>query len=319
MKKYSPTDGLTSPRFSQIRTFARLPHVSSMEDVDIAIVGVPFDTGATYRAGARQGPAAIRDQSAIIRQYNYGIDVRVYEYCSCVDFGDLEVIPGYMEASFDKITEQASPFFEAGVVPIFMGGDHSVSFPLLRAAHKHHGPVALVHFDSHTDLYPKYWGAYETHGTPFRMAVEQGLLDTARSIQIGLRGSGYSSDGWADVRRYGLDYISAAEMLQIGMTETVQRIRERVGEGPTYLTFDIDFVDPAFAPGTGTPEVGGPSSAQVLELIRGLKGMPFVGYDLVEVLPSFDPAHITALLAANVMFEFMSLTAVVKRAAEHRT
>ncbi len=304
---------MDSPRFSQIRTYSRLPHTQNMEEVDIAIIGVPFDTGATYRAGARFGPSAIRDQSALIREYNLVLGVNVYDHCACADFGDFQVVPGYLAASFDKITEQAYPFFEAGITPIFMGGDHSISFPLLRAAHQKYGPVALLHFDSHTDLYPKYWDKYETHGTPFRMAVEQDLIDPSRSIQIGLRGSGYSPEDLTDVHKYGLDYITAAEMHQIGTKATVQKIRERVGSGPTYLTFDIDFVDPAYAPGTGTPEVGGPSSPQVLELLRGLKGMPFVGYDLVEVLPSFDPLHITALLAANVMFEFMSLTAIAKR------
>ena len=315
MKKYQPISGLESPRFSQIRTYARLPYIRHLEDVDIAIVGVPFDTGATYRSGARFGPSAIREQSMIIRRYNHGLGINIYEHCSCVDYGDLKVIPGYLETSFERITEQAYPLFEAGITPIFMGGDHSISFPLLRAAHQQYGKVGLVHFDSHTDLYPKYWGAYETHGTPFRMAVEQGLIDTSRSIQIGLRGSGYGQEDLTDVHKYGLDYITAAEMHQIGMAATVQKIRERVGEGPVYLTFDIDFVDPAYAPGTGTPEVGGPSSPQVLELVRGLKGIPFVGYDLVEVLPSFDPTHITALLAANVIFEFMSLTAYAKRAS----
>ena len=314
MKKYRPISGLKSPRFSQLRTYARLPYIQNMENVDIAIVGVPFDTGATYRAGARFGPSAIREQSMIIRKYNHALGINVYDYCSCVDFGDLLVIPGYLEASFDKITEQAYPFFETGITPIFMGGDHSISFPLLRAAYKKHGPVALLHFDSHTDLYPKYWGGYETHGTPFRMAIEQGLIDASRSIQIGLRGSGYGPEDLTDVHhKYGLDYITATQMHQIGIEATIRQIRERLGEGPAYLTFDIDFVDPAYAPGTGTPEVGGPSSPQVLELIRGLQGLPFIGYDLVEVLPSFDPTKITALLAANIIFEFMSLTALVHK------
>ena len=312
MKRYQPISGLKSPRFSQIRTFARLPHIQDLNNVDLAIVGVPFDTGATYRAGARFGPSSIREQSMIIRKYNHALNVNVYDHCSCVDYGDMDIVPGYIEPSFQKISEQAFSIIKSDVIPIFLGGDHSVSYPLLKAIHKKHGKVALIHFDSHTDLYPKYFGNYETHGTPFRMAVEEDLIDTSSSIQIGLRGSGYGPEDLTDIHKYGLDYITAEEMHSIGMEKTIQRILTRVNNEPCYITFDIDFIDPAFAPGTGTPEVGGPSSHQAIQLIRGLKNSNILGFDLVEVLPSYDNSKVTSLLAANIVFEFMSLIAYYK-------
>lgn len=313
---YRPVDAMVYPRFTGIRTFMRLPHVTDLTGVDFAIVGVPFDTGGTFRVGARFGPEGIRTQSMLLRPYNPALKVSIFDICSGVDYGDLPVTPGYLPESHQQITEAASVVLASGATPVFLGGDHSVSLPLLRAAAAKYGPVALVHFDSHSDLWSSYFGGKDTHGTPFRRAYEEGLLDTARSSQIGLRGSLYDEDDVNITTQLGFQLISGPEMHEIGMAETIRRVRERVGTGPAYLTFDIDFVDPAYAPGTGTPEVGGFTSAQCQQLVRGLVGVNFVAYDLVEVMPPYDPAGgVTCLLAANLVYEFISLIAVRKRDA----
>lgn len=313
-KRYGPVDAMQFPRFSGIRTFMRLPHVTDLEGVDFAVVGVPFDTGGTFRVGARFGPEGIRSHSMLIRPYNPVLKVPIFEICSGVDYGDLQVTPGYLPESHRQIEQGAAQVFASGATPIFLGGDHSVSLPLLRAAAAKYGPVALVHFDSHSDLWTSYFGGKDTHGTPFRRAWEEGLLDTARSSQIGLRGSLYDEDDVQATANAGMQLITGAEMHQIGISETLRRVRERVGSGPAYLTFDIDFVDPAFAPGTGTPEVGGFTSAQCQQLLWGLTGVNFIGFDLVEVMPAYDSAGgVTCLLAANLVFEFMSLIALLRR------
>ena len=314
-KRYHPVDAKEYPRYSGIRTFMRLPHVTDLsEDVDIAIVGAPFDTGGTYRVGARFGPVGIRDQSMMLRPYNPELDVVIFEHCSCVDYGDIASAPGYLPESHQMITESASKILtHNGVTPIFLGGDHSVSLPLLRAVAQKHGSVALVHFDSHSDLWHSYFGGKDTHGTPFRRALEEGLIDPARSSQIGLRGSGYDKEDATMTNTAGLLMVSGPQLHCQGIAKTLEQVLARVGDGPAYLTFDIDFVDPAYAPGTGTPEVGGFTSAQCQQLVRGLTGINFVAYDLVEVMPSYDPANITTLLAANIVHEFMSLIAWQKK------
>jgi agmatinase len=302
------------PRFSGIRTFMRLPYITDLEGVDFAIVGVPFDTGGTFRVGARFGPEGIRNQSMLLRTYNPALKVPIFDICSGVDYGDLSVTPGYLPESHKQIAEGAAAVFASGATPIFLGGDHSVSLPLLRAAAAKYGPVALVHFDSHSDLWSGYFGGKDTHGTPFRRATEEGLIDTARSTQAGLRGSLYDEGDAQISEQLGFQLITGPEMHEIGMTETIRRVRERVGSGPAYLTFDIDFVDPAYAPGTGTPEVGGFTSAQCQQLIRGLVGVNFVGFDLVEVMPPYDSeGAVTCLLAANIVYEFISLIALMRR------
>ncbi len=311
--RYRPLDAMSYPRFEGIRTFMRLPNVTDLSGVDFAVVGVPFDTGGTFRVGARFGPEGIRSQSMLLRPYNPALDIDIFAVCAGVDYGDLPVVPGYLPESHALITEGAAAVFQSGVTPIFLGGDHSISWPLLRAAAGVHGPLALVHFDSHSDLWHGYFGGKDTHGTPFRRAVEERLIDVARSSQVGLRGSLYSPEDQAIPARLGFQMISGPELHGIGMVEAVRRVRERVGDGPAYLSFDIDFVDPAYAPGTGTPEVGGFTGTQCLELIRGLVGVDFVGYDLVEVMPPYDPANVTALLAANLVYEFISLDAVTRR------
>jgi len=312
---HGPVDAMVYPRFEGIRTFMRLPHVTDLAGVDLAVVGVPFDTGGTYRVGARFGPSGIRQESMLLRPYHAEHDVDVVETLSLVDYGDLPVTPGYLPESHAQIAGAAGALLDAGVVPVFLGGDHSVSLPLLRAVAKRHGPVGLVHFDAHNDLWHSYFGGKDTHGTPFRRAVEEGLLDVGRSIQVGLRGSLYGPDDVSISESLGLAMIRAPEMHRLGVPAVLERIRARAEGGPLYLSFDIDFLDPVYAPGTGTPEVGGATGLQALELLRGLVGLPFVAFDLVEVMPPYDVGGLTALLAANLTYEMIALEAVRRRAA----
>jgi len=315
MKGYKPVDPRESPRFAGIKTFMRLPHVKTTEGVDVAIVGVPFDTGASYRVGARFGPEAIRNVSALLRHHNEVLDVSIFDHCSVVDYGDLPVNPGYIEDSYKMIEEGLLPILEGGVTPIMLGGDHSVTLPELRAVAKRHGPVALIHLDSHSDTGDKRFGRRYTHGTPFRRAIEEGLILVDHSIQAGMRGSIYSRDSLDDARKLGFDLVTSVEAQERGIDELVRRIRERAGDAKVFISFDIDFVDPAYAPGTGTPEVGGFTSSEALRMVRGLKGLDLIGFDLVEVLPQYDPSQITALLAANIVYEFISLIALRNKLA----
>ena len=313
MKNYRPVDPRESPRFAGIKTFMRLPHVTTTEGVDVAIVGVPFDTGASYRVGARFGPEAIRSVSALLRHHNEVLDVSLFDYCSVVDYGDLPVNPGYIEDSYKMIEEGLLPLLDGGVTPIMLGGDHSVTLPELRAFAKRNGPVALIHFDSHSDTEDKYFGRRYHHGSPFRRAIEEELILVDHSIQVGMRGSIYSRDSLDDARKMGFDLVTTVEAQEQGIGDLIQRIRDRAGTAKAFVSFDIDFVDPAYAPGTGTPEVGGFTSSEALRIVRGLKGLELVGFDLVEVLPQHDPSQITALLAANIVYEFISLVALRKK------
>ncbi|MFQ6016072.1 MAG: agmatinase [Anaerolineae bacterium] len=309
MGRYQPVDALQSPRFSGVRTFMRLPHVQSTEDVDFAIMGLPFDTGATFKVGARFGPEGIRSASALLRPYHPELDVMIFEYLSGVDYGDAPVAPGFIEDSLERMATFLTPLHGAGVVPFCLGGDHSVLLAELRAAAGQHGPLALVQFDSHSDTWDAYFGHKYTHGTPVRRAVEEDLLDPARSIQVGMRGSLYSPQDLDEARGLGFEVVPMSELRRRGVEEVVAQIQDRVGMHPAFLSFDVDFVDPAFAPGTGTPEVGGPTSGDALSLLRGLTGIPFVAGDVVEVIPQYDPAQVTAYLAANVAYEFVALLA----------
>jgi agmatinase len=313
MTRYEPADSFETPRFSGVRTFMRLPHVQDLENADVAIVGAPFDTGATFRAGARFGPEGIRSVSHLLRRYNPSLDVVIFDHLSVIDYGDVPVVPGYIEESYRRIAEGLEPIHRAGVVPIVLGGDHSIALPELRAAAAVHGPLALVQFDSHPDTWDAYFGEKHTHGTPFRRAVEEGLLVPERSIQVGMRGSIYDQGDWDDARELGFDLVPTDAVRKLGMDETIARIRERVGDARVYVSFDVDFVDPAFAPGTGTPEIGGFTSREAQEFVRGLAGLDLVGCDVVEVYPAYDPAQITALLAANVAHEFLSLIALGRK------
>ena len=312
-KKYVPLNSLEVPRFTEIKTFMRLPNVKTVEDIDYAIVGVPFDTATTFRPGARFGPAAIRDISSLVKPYNVPQKVNVVDELSGVDYGDIAVNPGYIEDTYDRMTAGLLPIVEAGVTPICLGGDHSITLGELRAIAKVHGPVALVHFDSHFDTIDSYFGKKYNHGTVFRRALEEGLIDVEHSIQIGMRGTFYSEDDLNGSTELGFKVLTTFDIREIGIEETLKIIKERVGDKKAFLTFDIDFVDPAYAPGTGTIEVGGFTSTEALHMVRQLKGINFVGYDLVEVLPAYDPSQITAFLGANLVFEFISLLALSKK------
>jgi agmatinase len=313
MPRYGPADSLKSPRFTGPSTFARLPHVEELDGVDLAIIGVPFDTGVSYRVGGRFGPAAVRDASMMLRPYNPNLAVAPFEVLSCVDHGDIAIVPGYIEPSYAAIETAVRSIVTAGVVPLLIGGDHACTLAHLRAMATH-GPVAVIDFDAHTDAWDSYFGQKYNHGTWLRRAVEEGLVDVEHSLEVGLRGTLYGPDDWLVVRsELGLDYLTTEDVLGLGAPATAERIRERAGSRPTFLTFDIDVVDPAFAPGTGTPEPGGLSAHDVLAIVRGLTGIDFVGFDIVEVIPSYDPAGQTAFLAANLAYDMLSLVALRRR------
>lgn len=313
MTKYQPPSASKSPRFAGIKTFMRLPYVKTTEDVDFAIIGAPFDTGASYKSGARFGPTAIREASTLMRNYSMNLDVNIFDHLSGIDFGDVNVTPGYIHESYKQIEEGIQPFIDAGAVPIVMGGDHSITLAELRAVAKKHGPVALVHFDSHLDTWDNYWGMKYTHGTPFRRACEEGLIDTAHSIQVGIRGSQYGPEDVQGSIDLGFDVLTANELHKIGIEAAVERIQKRVGDAKVFLSFDIDFVDPSMAPGTGTIEVGGFTGFETMTLIQGLKDVNIIAMDLVEVLPTIDPSGMTAYMAANVMHEVISILALQRK------
>lgn len=313
MKKYQAADSQQSPRFAGIKTFMRMEYVKTTENIDFAVVGIPFDSCASYRVGSRFGPSSIRDISSLTKPYNSVLDVNIFDYCSGVDYGDVKTVPGYVEDSYDDIQASFEPLFQAGVIPIAMGGDHSVTLPELRACHTAHGSVALIHFDSHYDTWDEYFGKPYNHGTPFRHAANEKIIDTSKSIQVGIRGGLYTSDDTKMSPDLGFKVLTAVECHKIGTEEIIRQIKERVGDSKAFLTFDVDFLDPAYAPGTGTPEIGGFTTAQALEIIRGLKDLNIVGYDVVEVAPQYDAGNITSFAAAHIMTEFMSHIAYHKK------
>jgi len=312
-KKYKPLNAMKYPRFEGIRTFMRLPHVEHLNDIDFLIAGVPFDTGGTFRVGARFGPSGIRENSLLLRPYNPAQGIDIFKYCNGVDFGDLPIVPGYLPESHKLIENGAKNIYQSKATPIFIGGDHSISLPLLRSVKEKFGPVALIHFDAHSDLWHGYFDNKDTHGTPFRRAVEENLIDPSLSSQIGLRGSLYDKNDFEMSNKVGLLAITGPELHNLGIEKALDIVKNRVGKGPAYLTFDIDFIDPAFAPGTGTPEAGGFTGYDAISFIRGLTDIDFVGFDLVEVMPDYDPTQMTSLLAANIIYEFISLIALKKR------
>ncbi|WDL95967.1 agmatinase [Alicyclobacillus sp. ALC3] len=315
MPKYEPRNSFESPRFSGPRTFMRLPWVEKAEEgVDFAVTGIPFDGGQSFRTGARFGPEAIRDFSVLLRPYNPVQDISIFDYLSGIDYGDIPIIPGYIQESYDKMVEGLTPLLQAGIKPIVLGGDHSITLGELRAVAKQYGPVGLVHFDAHSDTWDAYFGMKYNHGTPFRRAIEEGLIVPERSIQVGMRGPLYAPDDLDVAKNLGLEVYTTNELRQVGIEAMIDTIKERVGQGPTFFSFDIDFLDPVYAPGTGTPEVGGVTTTEALELVRGLTGINFVAFDLVEVLPAFDHGQLTACAAANVVYEFISLIALQKKA-----
>lgn len=313
MTDYKPITPQQQPKFAGIKTFMRLPHSQTIKGIDFAVAGVPWDGATSYRTGQRLGPDAIRKVSVTLRPYNLGLDVDIFEHCSGIDFGDLPVVAGYIEETYARIEAALSPLIAAGVVPVLMGGDHSITLPELRAVAKARGPVALIHFDSHTDTNDQYFGKPYYHGSPFRRAVEENILLAEKSIQIGMRGSVYAKEAYEDSAELGFKVITMSAIREMGIGKLIETVRDRVGRQRVFVTFDIDVVDPAFAPGTGTPEIGGFTSEEAIALVRGLRGLNFAGFDVVEVLPDKDPAEITALLAANIMYEFLSLIALNKK------
>jgi agmatinase len=287
----------------------RLPHVVDPQGLDVAIVGVPFDGGTSYRPGARLAPREIRAQSSLIRPYSYFQKVAPFERLNVADVGDIDAPPVSIEKCYDAVEAGIGAIADAGARPIVIGGDHSISLPILRALARRHGPLALVQFDAHIDTWDEYFGGKYFHGTPFRRAIEEGIIDGRQFIQVAIRGPMYREDDLDFHREHGITMIDIERVKERGIAWAVEQIR-LVIHGPAYLTFDIDSVDPAFAPGTGTPEVGGLTSHEAQQLVRGLAGLPFVGGDIVEVSPLFDgPGQITALLAANLMFEFLCVLA----------
>jgi agmatinase len=311
--RYRPLDAMVAPRFTGVGSFMRLPQVSDMAGVDAAILGIPFDTAVSYRIGGRFGPAAIREASRLLRPYHVEQEIEIFDHLSVVDAGDLAVVPGNIQASYQVMVDGLRPILDAGVIPLAIGGDHSITLGELRAVAKRHGPVGLIDFDSHTDTWDSYWGERYTHGTWCKRAIEEGLIDTKRAVQLGIRGSLYGSEDRGGARALGLHLIPTEELLARGIDDVLPDVRRRIGDGPVFLTFDIDFVDPGFAPGTGTPEVGGPSSRDALRLVRGLRGIEIVGFDLVEVQPQYDSGEVTSLLAGTLLHEFLALVALRRR------
>jgi len=308
---FEPADALQSPRYSGPRTFGRLPHVETTEGVDVALFGMPWDSGTSYRPGPRFGPEAVRSASALLRPYNPAQDVMVWGALSCVDYGDAPTVPGYIEDTLGRIQGYAEAIHAGGAIPLGIGGDHSVTLAELRAASAAHGPLGLVHLDAHHDVWDSYFGRPYNHGTVFKRACEEGLLDPGRCVQAGMRGSLYGPADYQVSRDLGMTILPWLELRELGPAAYGELVRERIGGGPAFFTFDVDFVDPAFCPGTGTPEVGGPTSAEALEYVRVLRGIDFRAFDVVEVAPQYDgPGQVTALLAANVAYEMLSLVAL---------
>lgn len=310
-----PASALSSPRFCNTGTFMRMPRVADtgLEGLDFAIMGVPFDTASSYRTGSRFGPSAIRSISSLIKPNNVHLQVNVLESLKGADYGDVNVVPGWILETFENIEQELDSVLEADVIPIILGGDHSISLAHLRSVAKKHGPVAMVHFDSHADINDTVFGMKHNHGTPFRRAHEEGLIDPDSVIQIGMRGSLYDPDEHRIAEEeLGFRLIAAHKVREMGFDAVIQEVKDRVGDKKVFLTFDIDFVDPAYCPGTGTPEVGGFTSLETLSLLRELKDLNYVGCDIVEVAPQYDPTEMTAFMAANIAFEFISMLAVKK-------
>jgi agmatinase len=308
--RFQPTDPRVMPRFAGIKTFMRLPHVTATEGVDVAAVGIPFDTGTSFRPGPRFGPEAIRSASALLRPFHPVFGIDLLERLGVVDHGDVPVAPGDTPGSLARIEAGLQPLVDARVTTLAMGGDHTITLAELRAHAKRLGPLALVHLDAHADTWDEYFGMREFHGTTFRRAAEEGLVDPAASVQAGMRGSLYDAGDYDLSRDLGYTLVTADELRALGPAGYGELVRERTGGRPVFVSFDVDFLDPAYAPGTGTPEVGGFTTAEAVAFVRALRGIDLVAADVVEVSPSYDgPGQITALAAANVLWELLALKA----------
>ncbi|MEL6481159.1 MAG: agmatinase [Pseudomonadota bacterium] len=300
-----PLGGNEMPRFAGPVTFMRLPAAETAQGLDAAFLGIPMDIGTSHRSGTRFGPRQIRAESAMIRPYNMGTGAAPFDSLQVADIGDVAINTFNLPANVAIIQEAIAGVLAEGAVPLTMGGDHTITYPILRAVAAKHGPVALVHVDAHADINEHMFGEPVAHGTPFRRAVEEGLLDCERSVQIGLRGTGYGPDDFQWARDQGFMVIPAEECWHRSLNPMMAKLRKAVGEAPVYLTFDIDSLDPGFAPGTGTVEMGGLTTIQALEIVRGMRGLNIVGCDLVEVSPPYDPSGNTALIASNLLYEML--------------
>lgn len=311
-KKYLPRSGADLPRFAGIPTFMRLPHVdmeTAADEVDIGIVGVPWDGGTTNRAGARHGPRQMRDLSTMVRNVHHVTGTQPFKLASCADMGDTPVNPVDLLDTLERVGKFYTDLAAAGVMPLTAGGDHLITLPIMRGIFDGR-PLGMVHFDAHTDTWDRYFGGHQyTHGTPFRRAIEEGLLDPKRTVQIGIRGSLYTPEDKDWGLAQGIRVIEIEEYFDLGPDKVAEIARDVVGEGPMYVSFDVDGLDPAYAPGTGTPEIGGFSTHDAQRMLRGLSGLDIVGGDVVEVAPPFDPSGNTALVGVTMMFEILCLMA----------
>jgi agmatinase len=306
--RYAPPDALTTPRYAGVKTFARCPLADAPEGVDVAVLGIPFDTATTNRPGARFGPEAIRSASIALRPYNPAQDAQVFGRLSVADLGDVPVTPGNAERTAGQVAEALEPVVRAGTRTLCLGGDHLVVLGELRAHAAVHGPLGLVLLDAHADVWDVYVGERYYHGSPFRRALEEGLLDPSRSLLAGMRGSLYGPEDVAMPTELGFEVIAGEDLVALSHEEYGDRVRERAGDGPLFLSFDVDVLDPAYAPGTGTPEAGGLTTREAFGYLRALRGLRFSGYDVVEVSPPYDgPGQPTAVAAANVAFELLTL------------
>jgi agmatinase len=305
-----PLDARQVPRFAGPTTFARLPTLDAVERCDVAIAGIPFDSGVTYRPGARFGPAAIRQGSRLLRGYHPALDVEPFFLQQVADAGDIPCTPFDIETALSEIQAGAGELLERCGHLIALGGDHTVALAMLRAVRERRGPVAVVHFDAHLDTWGSYFGAAYTHGTPFRRAAEEGLLASDRSVHVGIRGPLFTRDDLPQDSDLGFRQIDTSAVAELGAGEVAVRVRERVGDAPVYVSVDVDVLDPAHAPGTGTPEAGGLTSRELLQVLRGLAGLPLVSADVVEVAPAYDHAEITAIAAAHIVYELLGLFAL---------
>jgi agmatinase len=302
-------DGLQVPRYAGHTTFARLPRIEDVPRHDVAVVGVPFDTGVTYRPGARFGPAHIRQSSRLLRTYNPALDVEPFAHQQVVDAGDLPFNPFDIATAVRQIEQGAFELIRDGATLVVLGGDHTIAYPLLKAVNRVHGPVALVHFDAHLDTWDTYFNTPLTHGTPFRRAAEDGLFVSGHSAHVGIRGSLYSPDDLGEDAQMGFHIVHCRDFVRRSLDDIIDGLRRTIGDLPLYVSIDVDVLDPAHAPGTGTPEAGGMTSRELLEIVRGFDGLNLVGADIVEVSPAYDHAEITGIAAANVAYEFVSLLA----------
>jgi len=311
-----PVDATVTPRYAGPSTFARLPRLEEVDRTDVAIVGVPFDSGVSYRPGARFGPGHVRAASKLLRDYNPVQDVEPFAVQQVADAGDIACNPFDIAEAVRQVDEGARAIVGTGAKLMTIGGDHTIALPLLRVMHELHGPVAVVHFDAHLDTWDTYFGAPVTHGTPFRRASEEGLIDRTGSMHVGIRGPLYSPKDLTDDGVLGFQVIGSHDMDDLGWRGAVDRVKARVGERPTYVSLDIDVLDPAFAPGTGTPEAGGLTSRELLNILRALRELNLVGADVVEVAPAYDHAEITGIAAAHAAYELISAMAAARRGTD---